>query len=134
MQQKVSIHIYRQYLQTISDTIFPQLLIFKQSAVIHGKSFGETSYEFLMSLVISTHINELDIYFKRRLQDTTKPSIEIKLTDAEIVVLFQALLNLPIAETKTYLLIVRQDMVSKLHHKLFNIASATMAERRAAYG
>ncbi len=132
--QKISIHIYRQYLQTISDQFFPQILLFKQSAVIHGKSFGETSYEFLMALIISTHINALDIYFKRRVADTTKTSVEIKITEAELVVLYQAFMNLPIAADKTYLLIVRQDFVSKLHHQLVNIASATLAERRKVYG
>ncbi|MEO6541676.1 MAG: hypothetical protein ABIN74_11810 [Ferruginibacter sp.] len=133
MQQKITILIYRQYLQTISDHLFPSVIAFKNSAVLQGKSFGETSYEFLMSLIINTHINQMDIYFKRRLQDTTKPTIELKLTEAEVVVLYQAFMNLPLLSDKTYLLIVRQDFVSKLHHKLYSIASAALAGQQKIY-
>lgn len=127
--QKTTIHIYRQYLQHISDYFFPQLIIFKNSAVIHAKSFGETSNEFLNAVIVSTHINDLNRYFKKRLLDTTKPSITLQLTEAEIVVLYKVFFNLGIAREKTYDLLVRQDFINRLYEQLFIIASLTTVQR-----
>jgi predicted transcriptional regulator len=123
MNNKTPIHIYRQYLQTISDYFMPEITMFKNSALVHAKSFGETSNEFLNALVISTHINELTVYFKKRLLDTTKPSITLQLTDAEIVVLYKVLMHHGITKDKVYLNIVRQDMINRLHEKIFFIGS-----------
>ncbi len=129
MLPKTPFTIYRQYLQTLSEIIFPQIIIFKNSALVHAKSFGETSPEFLNALVISTHVNSLTVYFKKRLLETIKPTITMQLTDAEIVVLYKILMHHPITGDKVYLNIVRQDFINRLHEKIFMIAGLTTVAR-----
>lgn len=114
MNNKTPILVYRQYLQTLSEIIFPQIIIFKNSALIHAKSFGETSPEFLNALVISYYVEVLNTYFTQMLHDNKNATVKIKLTDPEIIVLYKILMEQQIHFEKQYLLMVRQDFITKL--------------------
>lgn len=114
MNPKTPILIYRQYLQTLSDIIFPQMIIFKNSSLLYSQSLGETGADFFNSLVISFYVSVLDNYFKKLLHENKKPTISIKLTEPEIIVLYKILMEQQIHFEKEYVLMVRQEFITKL--------------------
>ena len=112
MNNQPSFTIYRQYLQTLSEIIFPQMIIFKKSSLLYSQSLGETGADFFNSLVISYYVDVLDNYFKQLLHDSKNATIKIKITEPEIIVLYKILMEQQIHFEKEYLLMVRQDFIT----------------------
>jgi hypothetical protein len=122
MTDRHTIHLYRQYLETLSNNFFPEIVLFKTAALKQAKTFGETSKEFFSALIVTTLVNDINLLIKKRLLETTSPVIKIKLNSAQVVCLYNLLYNHPIANDKTFFLIVRQDTINKLHQAILTIA------------
>lgn len=114
----ILLHTTRQYVKTVKDYFFPYINSLKETRINNVLHFSHISEEYLSAIVINCILTEIEQLFTKKLINTTGPKIKFAFSDAQGIVLYKALLALPIPVDQYYLQKIRNEWVQLLDQQL----------------
>lgn len=114
----ILLHTTRQYVKTVKDYFFPYINSYKDTRLNNVLHFSHISEEYLSAIVINSILTEIEQLFIKKLVNTTGAKIKFAFSDAQGIVLYKALLALPIPVDQYYLQKIRNEWVQLLDQQL----------------
>lgn len=114
----IPIKLPRQAVEDISNYFFPFIRMSKQTRLKNIAAASLYSQQFLSALAINCILDEIILHIKRKELNTTKPVIKMQFTDAQAVILFKTLMELPVNPEQIHLNNLRNELVALLDKEL----------------
>ena len=99
----VSIRCDRQQLQVIQEYFFPYIKQLKNTRIQNIVHLPVHSPEYLAAIAVNCIVDECILHINRKVINTTKNTIKLQLSDAQTVVLYKTLLEIPVPTHQFYL-------------------------------
>ena len=94
------------------------LPMLRKTFIINSESCRGVNDLFLQNILIAAVIDELDILFTKKLASKPSQNVKINLTKPHAIVLYSALLNMPVSPNDVYVDWVRNNWVSQIHKQI----------------
>ncbi len=99
----ISIRCDRQQLQVIQDYFFPYIKQLKLTRLKNIVHLPVHSPEYLSAIAVNCIVDECILHINRKIINTTKNTIKLQLSDAQTVILYKTLMEIPVPAQQFYL-------------------------------
>lgn len=114
----IHLSLYRQQVHDIMREFFPFIQMMQTTRLKNCAAASLHSPAFLSALAINCVQNEIMWHIKKKEINTSKEKIKLQFTEAQAVVLYQTLLELPIDSQKIHLCNLRNALVQILDKEI----------------
>lgn len=108
----------RQYAEYANVQMFNYINLYKITQLKNVEGADKTSTEYLAARLIVSLLDEVELLLKKKLINTTKKNISIKMSDAAGIALYKMLLRLPVAADEWYFNHVRNAWIEALDRQI----------------
>jgi hypothetical protein len=108
----------RSYVFTVKRDFFSSINLYKQTWLNNVLHLGATSHEYLSALTVNSLLSEVESILEKKLINTTGHKIKFQFSDAQGIVLYQALLALPLSSNNMYYHLIRNQWIEILDKQL----------------
>jgi hypothetical protein len=117
----ITLRTYRQHVETASTYFFPYINEAKRTRLNNLQNQHITSEEYFSAVVINTLLDDVEFIFDKKLITTKSQKLKFELSDAEGIVLYKTLLNLPLPREQIYFNQVRMEWLASLDQELIRL-------------
>ncbi|MGN6478312.1 MAG: hypothetical protein ACTHKV_13890 [Flavipsychrobacter sp.] len=114
----ITLRTIRQQVEVVKDYFYPYINRFKQTRLNNVINQNMASEEYLSAVVINCLLTEIETLLTKKLINNKGFKIKFEFTDAQAVVLYKTLLNLPLPAGQVYMNMVRSEWLQLLDHEL----------------
>lgn len=117
----ITITIQRQHAEFSQHTIFSYLQMLQLSMLKNVSGLDKCSGEYLTARIFNCLIAEVDAAVKRKLITTTGHRLRIKLTHAQAIAFYKALLTMPVGRDQSYLYMIVTHWIEILDQQILKM-------------
>jgi hypothetical protein len=117
----ITLRTYRQYVETATVYFFQYIELYKQTRLNNLVQNNLQADDYLSAVVINCILEEIEWLFDKKLVTTKAEKIKFEFTDAQGIVLYKTLINLPLPKDQVYFNQIRQEWIQLLDIELIHL-------------
>lgn len=117
----ITLSITRQHAEYSVQTIFSYLNLLQLSNLKNVALHDKTSGEYLSVRLFNCLLQEIEYAVRRKLFTTTGAKLQIKLSDAQGIAFYKALLSMPVKTDQDYLFMIRNHWIEILDQQILKL-------------
>lgn len=131
----ITVPLSRQFAEDLQTHLFPYLKLLKQTKLNNVARCVTQSDEYLTVLLMNCITDELMLAINKKLINSSSKKINLKMSDAVVVIFYKILLAWPIDKNQFYLNNMRNFLVEAIdkilkNHKIYQYGTAAKKEER----